>query len=195
MSQTKKKKTAAPRNSAASLKRQREAIIRDKNAVDKMWSDPDLFYKVQQNYEAMLNLVAMLDIVVQDLSEDAPFLFRGNTQCYKRLLRSLDECMENLRTDPILYGRNNDNDAAYFDEIQTSYKLLAMVKGLLLRCNTEKGLLETDSIIKLHVVTPTLEKREKYRMAHETLRRHQWEFPAEYLERWRKYEEQNKDVS
>lgn len=167
-----------------------QKLIRDKQLVNRMWADPNVFYRVQQNFEAMINLASLLDIVVQDINEDAPFLFHNKAQCFRKLNRSLDECMEWLRTDPMLFGRER-NDDKFLDQIKTSNTLLNIFKNILLRTCTDTGLMEVDSVVKLHIANPNIERADKYRIANETLKRHQWEFPAEYLETWRAFERSN----
>lgn len=167
-----------------------DKVKRNRECVDRMWDNPEVFYNIQQNYEAMINLTAIMDIVVQDVQEHAPFLFYGKAQCFKRLTRALDECMEWIRTDPLLFGARDPK--LYEEQIMTSFKLLNIVKGVLLRCNTNEGLMQADTLVKLHIVTPQLERADKYRIAHETLRRHGHEFTPEVRQKWEAWESKNK---
>ncbi|MBR6250725.1 MAG: hypothetical protein IKR17_05975 [Bacteroidales bacterium] len=168
----------------------RERQIRNKSLVDRMWADPNVFYRVQQNFEAMVNLVSMLDICVQDIDDDAPFLFHNKAHCFKDLSKALDACMEWLRKDPMLFGREK-NDDKFFDQVVFSNDLLKVFKNILLRVGTQNGLVEVDSVVKLHLVNPNIEKYDRWRIAHETLRRHRYEFPIEYLRTWEEYEKAN----
>lgn len=173
----------------------REKLQKNYELLQQIWNNPELFYRIQQNYEVMLNLVSLIDIVVQDLNEHAPFLFHDKSQCYRRLNRELDACMENLRTDPILFGAAKAD--VYEDQIKTSYKLLDIFKGILLRCNTDEGLMQVDSVVKLNIISPAIERADKHRIASETIKRHASEYSPENLERWRKYEADNapKEIS
>ena len=172
-------------------KAQVQTKLRSAELARAMSASPELFYRIQQNYEVMINLAALIDYCVQDINEDAPFLFHDKAQCFRRLNRDLDECLEYVRKDPFLYA--DKRHAKEYEEATMSVgRLMELVKGLLLHTNTEQSFTDVETLMRLHIIKPSVLKADKYRIAHETLKRHRYEYSPEVRKRWEDFEEANK---
>lgn len=182
-------------------KSQVEKLKKDKELADKMWANPELFYQVQNSFECLLNLAALVDIAAQDVGTNAPFMFKGRANSLSKLQKNLkaimkelndnlDEVMEYLRTDPIIFGGKAQD--MFVDTISDTYKLYDIFKMMVLKMSTVDGFIQLDSVAKTYINNPTLLKQDKKRIGEETLNRHKKDFSPEVIQRWEKFIEENK---
>lgn len=168
-------------------KKQLEARKRNYEKAQQALAVPSLSYKIQNKYELLVNLVGIVDDVIQDLGEDAPYLFKGSTSSFKELNRALDKCMECVRKD--FY--HEQNAELYADAATKIPVVTDMIEKVLWGIKAGHAL-ELDTFIKTYIMKPSTEKNEKYNFAVDYLERHKGKMTEEMIKAWEEYIENNK---
>lgn len=168
-------------------KKQQEALKRNYEKAQAAIANPELSYTIQEKFETLINAIAVVDDIIQDLSVDAPFLFRGSISSFKRLNKALDESMECIRKD--FY---HDERAALYEKTSTKIPLMSKIVCDVLWGIKSGNLLEIDTWIKTYLKKPSLEKEERLNFAIDYVSRHKKQMDENTLQTWMNYIEANK---